>query len=39
VEKKKYALLEIPSDVLPRLIVLPDKDEGKYLIFLDDVIE
>ena len=38
VEKKKYALLEIPSDVLPRLVVLPDKDEGKYLIFLDDVI-
>jgi polyphosphate kinase len=38
VEKKKYALLEIPSDVLPRLIILPEKDEGKYLIFLDDVI-
>ncbi|HBC77636.1 MAG TPA: polyphosphate kinase 1, partial [Bacteroidales bacterium] len=38
VEKKKYALLEIPSDVLPRLVVLPDKDDGKYLIFLDDVI-
>jgi polyphosphate kinase len=37
-QKKKYALLEIPSDVLPRFIVLPEKDEGKYVIFLDDVI-
>ncbi len=38
VEKKKYALLEVPSDVLPRFIILPEKDDGKYLIFLDDVI-
>ena len=38
VEKKKYALLEIPTDVLPRFIILPEKDEGKYMIFLDDVI-
>ncbi|MGQ9620977.1 MAG: polyphosphate kinase 1 [Bacteroidales bacterium] len=36
--KRKYALLEIPSDVLPRFIVLPDRDNEKYLIFLDDVI-
>lgn len=38
VEKKKYALLEVPSDVLQRFIILPEKDDGKYLIFLDDVI-
>ncbi len=38
VEKKKYALLEIPGDVLPRFIILPEKDDGKYMIFLDDVI-
>jgi len=38
VEKKKYALLEVPSDVLPRFIILPEKDDAKYLIFLDDVI-
>ncbi len=37
-QKKRYALLEIPSDVLPRFIVLPEKDDGKYVIFLDDVI-
>jgi len=36
--KKRYALLEIPSDVLPRFIVLPERDGEKYLIFLDDVI-
>jgi len=38
VEKKKYALLEIPADVLPRFIILPEKEDGKYIIFLDDVI-
>jgi len=36
--KKRYALLEIPTDVLPRFIVLPERDGEKYLIFLDDVI-
>jgi polyphosphate kinase len=36
--KKRYALLEIPTDVLPRFIVLPPKDEDKYVIFLDDII-
>jgi polyphosphate kinase len=37
-QKKRYALMEIPSDVLPRFIILPEKDDGKYVIFLDDVI-
>ena len=36
--KKRYALLEIPSDVLPRFIVLPDKGDDKFIIYLDDVI-
>jgi len=36
--KKRYALLEIPSNVLPRFIVMPEKDDVKYVIFLDDVI-
>ncbi len=36
--RKKYALLEIPTDVLPRFIVLPSKGEEKYVIFLDDII-
>jgi polyphosphate kinase len=37
-QKKRYALLEIPTDVLPRFIVLPEKDDGRYVIFLDDII-
>jgi polyphosphate kinase len=37
-QKKRYALLEIPSDILPRFILLPDKGDEKYLIFLDDII-
>lgn len=36
--KTMYALLEIPSNVIPRLIVLPSRNNEKYLIFLDDVI-
>jgi polyphosphate kinase len=37
-EKKRYALMEIPTDVLPRFIVLPEKDDDKFIIFLDDII-
>ena len=37
-DKKRYALLEIPTNVLPRFIVLPEKDDNKYIIFLDDII-
>ena len=38
IQKQRLALLEIPSDVLPRFIVLPEKDEEKFVIFLDDII-
>lgn len=37
-EKKRYALLEVPSDVLPRFIVLPGIGDDKYIIYLDDII-
>jgi polyphosphate kinase len=37
-QKKRFALLEVPADVLPRFIILPDKNDEKYIIFLDDVI-
>ncbi|MGB8491580.1 MAG: polyphosphate kinase 1 [Bacteroidales bacterium] len=37
-KNKHYALLEIPSDVLPRFIILPERDDGKYVIFLDDIV-
>jgi polyphosphate kinase len=37
-KKKKFALLEIPTDVLPRFIVLPEKNDEKYVMFIDDII-
>ncbi|MCU0362670.1 MAG: polyphosphate kinase 1 [Bacteroidales bacterium] len=37
-QKKRYALLEVPSTILPRFIILPDRGKDKYIIFLDDVI-
>jgi polyphosphate kinase len=37
-QKKRFALLEIPANILPRFILLPDKDDEKYIIFLDDII-
>jgi len=37
-QKKRYALLEIPSGVLPRFVQLPSEDDSKYVIFLEDII-
>ncbi|HEX9653780.1 MAG TPA: polyphosphate kinase 1 [bacterium] len=37
-QKAKYALIEIPSDVLPRFRILPDIGNKRYIILLDDVI-
>ena len=37
-QKRGFALLEIPSSVLPRFVLLPKKDESNFIIFLDDVI-
>jgi polyphosphate kinase len=34
----KYALLEVPTDVLPRLVKIPGKDDGTCVIYLDDII-
>jgi polyphosphate kinase len=36
--KKRFALLEVPTNILPRFIILPDKGDDKFIIFLDDVI-
>ncbi|HUX56291.1 MAG TPA: polyphosphate kinase 1 [Bacteroidales bacterium] len=36
--KKRFALLEIPTDVLPRFIVLPEVGDDKFVIFIDDII-
>ena len=34
----RYAIMEIPTNVLPRFIILPGNGESTYIIFLDDVI-
>jgi polyphosphate kinase len=37
-DKTKYALIEVPTNILPRLIILPDSETGRNLIYLDDII-
>jgi polyphosphate kinase len=37
-QRRRYALLEIPTNILPRFILLPEKEDKKYIIFLDDII-
>lgn len=34
----KYSLIQIPTEILSRFVVLPKKDEKRYIILLDDVI-
>lgn len=36
--KNKFALIEIPSKVTNRFVVLPMEDDNKYVILLDDII-
>ena len=36
--KTEYALIEVPSNLLPRFLILPSINDKKYLIILDDVI-
>ncbi len=36
--RNKYAIVEIPSNHLPRFVELPSEDEKRYIIFLDDII-
>ena len=37
-KKTKYALIEVPTNVLSRFVVLPPLKEKKHIILLDDVI-
>ncbi len=34
----KYVIIHIPTDVLPRFVVLPRQGESRYIILLDNVI-
>ena len=37
-QASKFALIEVPADVLPRFIMLPESGDKKCVIMLDDVI-
>lgn len=37
-ENVKYALIEIPTQIISRFYILPEKEGHKYVIILDDVI-
>jgi polyphosphate kinase len=37
-QRKRFALLEIPTHVLPRFIILPECGDDKYVMFIDDII-
>jgi polyphosphate kinase len=36
--KKEFALIEIPTDVLPRFVELPSSDHRKFIILIEDII-
>jgi polyphosphate kinase len=37
-KKNKYALIEVPTDLLSRFVVLPKEKEKNFIMLLDDVI-
>jgi polyphosphate kinase len=36
--EKEYALIEVPTDILPRFITLPSENHRKFIILLEDII-
>jgi polyphosphate kinase len=37
-KKSEYALIEVPTDSLPRFLIIPSQDDKTYIILLEDVI-
>lgn len=37
-KKSEYALIEVPTDLLPRFVIIPSTDGKTYIILLEDVI-
>ena len=37
-KKSEYALIEVPTDLLPRFVIIPSKDDNTNIILLEDVI-
>src|SRR5690606_24696308 len=36
--KAKYALIDIPTDIFPRFVLLPKIDERQYVMYLEDIV-
>ena len=36
--EKQYSLIEIPTDVVDRFLILPSQNQNQYIILLDDII-
>lgn len=37
-KKEEYALIEVPTDILPRFVILPSVDDKRHIVLLEDVI-
>jgi len=37
-KKSQYALIEVPTDLLPRFVIIPSDNDKTYIILLEDVI-
>jgi len=37
-KKEEYALIEVPTDILPRFVILPSEEDKRHIILLEDVI-
>ena len=37
-KKEEYALIEVPTDILPRFVILPSENDKRHIILLEDVI-
>jgi polyphosphate kinase len=37
-EKSQYALIEVPTDNVPRFVIIPSDDDKTYIILLEDII-
>ena len=37
-KKSEYALIEVPTDLIPRFVIIPSNDGKTYIILLEDVI-
>jgi len=36
--KSKYALIDLPTDIFPRFVLLPKIDERQYVMYLEDIV-